>query len=159
MKSIITQIGSIQPHPNADRLDVLKLLMIPRRFETYGYNQQLVTGKHYKAGDKGVWLMPGAKIPGWLAHDLWLVGKTKASDTSYAFEVQQIPIRGVVSDGLWIGEFYQVDTSSESHDHAKELLDHGGKEVMRNGVSWITPRYWNPSWKMGDSVDKELGIL
>jgi tRNA-binding EMAP/Myf-like protein len=160
MKAQVTTIQSITKHPNADRLDVLKVsLIIPFHNSTnINLRFQLVTGKHYKEGDQGIWLLPGAVIPGWLAYDLWLVGKTKASDKDYSFTVKQIPIRGVESCGLWIGKYYQVDTSQESHDHAKELLEHGGTEVVRQGQSWITPSYWNPEWKTGDIVDKELGI-
>jgi hypothetical protein len=158
--ALVGRITEILPHPNAERMEII-------RFDTglgslYDPSlpdlQNLVTGKHYAVGDLGVWLRPGASIPGWLAHDLWLVGKEKASAGGYRFTVREIPLRGVPSPGLWIGSFYQSDTSAQSHDHARELQEHGGVETWREGQSWITPAYWNDQWRLGDAVDAELGI-
>lgn len=160
--TVVARVIEVVPHPNADRVEVIRISSSARirigLVDGYAETTTLVTGKHYRAGDLGVWLQPGASIPGWLANHLWEAGKKKASDSTYRFTVMEKQLRGIASPGLWIGKFYQTDTSAESHDHARELKEHGGIETFREGVSWITPPYWNPEWKVGDVVDAELGV-
>lgn len=142
--AIVGRISSIHPHPNAERLEILHV-------DIPGGTICLVTGKHYRVNDMGVWLRPGAVIPGWLAHDLWLVGKNRSTEN---FTVREIPIRGVASPGLWCGQWYRNDSSKESKLRADELA-RGGGEVVEGWISWSK---WNPTWKQGDVVDVELEI-
>lgn len=146
--ALVAQISSIRPHPDADRLEIIRLRW-PAGPIVGGVS--LVTGKHYRVNDLGVWLQPGALIPGWLAHDLWLVGKKRANEP---FEVRDIEIRGVASPGLWCGQWYRNDNSKESALHASHLYEGGGRLV--NG--WISWARWNPAWRPGDGVDSELDV-
>lgn len=114
--AVVERIRDIEPHPDPkiERLEVIVL--------TSGV--KLVTGKHYRIGDRGVYLRPGCLIPGWLAEQLWLVGKKRAIAW---FEVRSIPIGvddgiKVQSPGLWCGEWYRNDTSPESAVKAEEML-------------------------------------
>ena len=148
--AIVGRVVSIEPHSNADRLEVLDVLVSETPYVTPHY-MQLVTGKHYRAGDLGVWLADGARIPGWLAYQLWLVGKKRAAEP---FEVRAMEIRGVWSGGLWVGEWYRNDSSKESALRADDLRRGGGAEVD----GWIRWARWNQAWKVGDVVAEELGI-
>jgi len=142
--AIVSSIAHIEPHPNADRLEIIFIKVPPGL-------QQLVTGKHYRSGDLGVWLKPGALIPGWLAHDLWLVGKNRSDQP---FIVREIEIRGVASPGLWAGQWYRNDSTKESKLRADEL-SRGGGETRDGWISWAR---WNRSWIPGQSVDTELDV-
>lgn len=142
--AVVGRIIDIDPHPNADRLDILRLEF------PIGY-ESLVTGKHYRVGDLGIWLQPGAWIPGQLAYELWMVGKQRASEP---FEVREIEIRGVASPGLWCGRWYRNDSSKESRLRADELA-RGGGQVVDGWIKWAR---WNDAWRPGDIVDAELGI-
>ena len=149
--AVVGRITDIQPHPNADRLEIISF--------DYGRGQlydpvlpdiqSLVTGKHYRVGDLGVWLKPGAWIPGWLAHDLWLVGKERAQEP---FEVREMPLRGVNSPGLWCGQWYRKDSSKESRLRWDDYQRGGGRIVE----GWIEWARWNPEWRVGDAVDDAL---
>jgi tRNA-binding EMAP/Myf-like protein len=143
--AVVARISSIHPHPNADRLEIIHADFAE------GRTICLVTGKHYRIGDLGVWLKPGALIPGWLAHDLWLVGKNRSSEN---FTVREIEIRGVASPGLWVGQWYRNDSSKESKLRADELA-RGGGEVVDGWISWAR---WHPLWSVGDVVDEELEV-
>jgi hypothetical protein len=140
--AVVEKITEIRRHPNADRLELIR----------FG-DVLLVTGKHYRVGDLGVWLKPGAQIPGWLARELWLVGVQRANDP---FIVHEIPIRGVASPGLWCGQWYRNDSSKESVLHAEDRAL-GGGTVSADG--WIGWGHWNPDWRLGDYVDAELGVV
>jgi hypothetical protein len=143
--AIVARIFDVRPHPNADRLEIIRV--------SWGFPcVDLVTGKHYREGDLGVCLRPGALIPGWLAHDLWLVGKNRSDQP---FIVRDIEIRGVASPGLWAGQWYRNDSSKESRLRADELA-RGGGEIVDGWISWAR---WNPSWKPGDVVDAELEVI
>lgn len=153
--AVVCRIDTIRPHPNADRLDVIRVynpLPPDPRWPAYAAeDRELVTGKHYRAGDLGVWLKPGAWIPGWLAYQLWMVGKKRAEEP---FEVREIEIRGVASPGLWVGSWYRNDSSKESALRADDLRRGGGTEV--NG--WISWGRWDPLWEFGQAVDSQLGV-
>jgi hypothetical protein len=198
--AVVTRILEVTPHPDpiATRTEVIHILVPPGLCADCpppapgepqggrGAAQPLVTGKHYRAGDLGVWLRPGGYIPGYLARSLWMVGKKRANDW---FEVRSIPIGPpggtvkVESPGLWCGMYYQTDNSAESHEHAKEMLEQGGVEVHRNAVGevwtpefstdydlrptpppegftpWIRWPYWKARWQVGDVLDDHLGVL
>jgi tRNA-binding EMAP/Myf-like protein len=146
-RAVVGRIMAIASHPNADRLEVIKVAFN----EDPGSDVMLVTGKHYRVGDLGVWLRPGAWIPGWLAFDLWMVGKERATQP---FEVREIPIRGVVSPGLWCGQWYRKDKSKESRLRWDDIQRGGGRVVD----GWIEWNRWGPAWKVGDTVDEALGV-
>lgn len=188
--AVVTRILKVEPHPDptATRTEVIHVLIPPGLCENCpppppgepqggrGAAQQLVTGKHYRAGDLGVWLRPGGYIPGWLARSLWMVGKARANAW---FEVRSIPIGPpggtvkVESPGLWCGMYYQTDTSRESHEHYEEMREQGGVEVWRNSAGelweglgqraeftpWIRWPYWKARWQVGDVLDDHLGVL
>lgn len=150
--AIVGYITNIEPHPNADRLEIIEVLhaeLGPPGADAPSV--RLVTGKHYRIGDFGVWLRPGAWIPGWLARELWLVGKERAAQP---FEVREIEIRGVNSPGLWCGQWYRTDSSKESRLRADERALGGGKVVD----GWIGWERWDLHWGLGDAVDEALGV-
>lgn len=146
--AIVGRIVDIMPHPNADRVEVIT---IRYNDDCAGCDVRLVTGKHYRVGDPGVWLRPGAVIPGWLAYQLWMVGKKRAEEN---FVVRDMPIRGVPSPGLWVGQWYRNDSSKESVLRAEEL-ERGGGRVVDGWIEWVR---WNPAWRPGDDVTEELGV-
>jgi tRNA-binding EMAP/Myf-like protein len=122
----VVLIKSIKPHPNAERLDLVEV----QRGE--GKNVTLVTGPHYRAGSRGVWIHPDTRIPGYLARDLWLSG----SGNEW-FEVRQLEMRGVVSPGLLSGEVWQKDRSAD----------------------WERWPLFLDSWKVGRDVANYLGVV
>lgn len=130
--AVIVRIRDVQPHPNADRLDVLTF---PAPFPTKelgARHVQVVTGKHYQAGAQGeaVWFQPGAILPGWLAEELWMSHGLKT------FEVRAFPIRGEMSDGLIAGRFWR---KTPEHDFER----------------W---RFWKDSWHPGEDVSDYFGV-
>ena len=146
--SVVERIRAIEPHPDPkiERLDVIEL--------TSGV--RLVTGKHYRVGDLGIYIRPGALIPGWLAEQLWLVGRKRAHAW---FEVREIPIGlgdgiKVSSPGLWCGQFYKHDTSAESLEHFADMEAAGGVVCTRgDDQSWIAWPFWRTEWREGFTLD------
>jgi hypothetical protein len=142
---IVGQIESIYSHSNADRLDILEVLVSDRFYATPHY-VSLITGKHYRVGDFGIWIPDGVEISGWLANDLWLVGKKRRNEP---FKVRAMEIRGSMSAGLWVGSWYKKDNSRESairasdHYYTGTIIDHEGY------IKWP---WWNDKWKVGDTV-------
>jgi hypothetical protein len=138
----VGQILKIVDHPNADNLEIIKVI-------TSDMAVQLVTGKHYREGDLGIWIPPGMRISGWLANDLWLVGKKRRSEE---FEVREIEIRGVPSPGLWVGCWYRKDKSKESAIRASDhfYFFYFGTQVDSEGfIKWP---WWDDSWKVGSVI-------
>ncbi len=84
------------------------------------------------------------RISGWLAHDLWLVGKKRRDEP---FEVRNIEIRGVPSPGLWIGEWYKNDRSKES-----KLRTDGYVGGARDEFGFIKWPWWDDNWKVGSVI-------
>jgi hypothetical protein len=157
--SVVLHIRDIRPHPDPviQRLELLDL----------SNGVTLVTGKHYRAGDRGIYIRPGCLIPGWLAEQLWLVGKKRAHAW---FEVRSIPIGfgdgvRVESPGLWCGQFYKHDTSAESLQHWSEMRQAGGAigrgttRVPPEDMDWIEWPFWREGWVNGNMLDGHLGIV
>ncbi len=152
--AVVERIRAIAPHPDPriERLEIVEL--------TSGV--RLVTGKHYRAGDLGIYIRPGALIPGWLAEQLWLVGRKRAHAW---FEVREIPIGladgvKVNSPGLWCGQLYKHDTSTESLEHFGDMAAAGGVVGTRGDQEgWISWPYWRLEWREGFTLDGHLGIV
>lgn len=148
--AIVERVARIRPHRDP-RITGLEVLIL-----TNGV--QLVTGKHYREGDLGIYLRPGCLIPGLLAEQLWLVGKKRAAAW---FEVRAMPI-GIHdapdelkedSLGLWCGEWYMNDKTAESATKAAEF----GSELDAQGfIHW---RFWRPEWQPGHTIDGHFGIV
>lgn len=141
-------IDAIRSHPDPEvtRLEVIRVAGAVEG------PTELVTGKHYRVGQRGIWIRPNAWIPGWLARELWLVGKRRESEM---FEVRSINIKGVQSPGLFCGEIYQKDGSLASEQRYEQMAEGGAYEM---GAGWISWPYWKESWRVGDDVTRELGI-
>lgn len=92
MTAIVVHIDKIEPHPDADRLELVNL--------TNGV--QIVSGPHYELGCIGVYIPAGQTIPGWLAEDLWMVKKGNVS-----VDVEPRMIRGVLSPGVFAGAVFR----------------------------------------------------
>lgn len=126
--AIVVRLETVTPHPNADRLDVLRFA-IPIDYRVYGCLMvTLVAGKHYKKGKEGVWFTPGAILPGYMADEMWVGHKP--------FEVRDFPVRGVQSQGLFAGSIWR-----KTPEHPYE--------------PW---RFWKSSWKAGVDVSDYFGI-
>ena len=151
--AVVGKVIDIRPHldPEVTRLEVLSVAFRknPDKSEQV---IDLVTGKHYRVGQLGIWVRPGAWIPGWLAMELWLVGKKRSKSW---FEVRSINIRGVESPGLFCGQIYMKDGSDASAIRYAELEAHGG--VV--GEGWIHWPYWRIEWQLGDVLDDYLGVV
>jgi hypothetical protein len=141
----VGRITDITPHPNADKVELIHIA-----YASAGAVARLtlVTGKHYRDGDLGIWLPPGTVIPGWLAYQLWMHGKQRIPQD---FEVREIPIRGIASPGLWVGQWYRNDKSVESVLNADDRERGGGRVVD----GWIEWQYWQQDWWPGDVLDIE----
>lgn len=140
----VHQIQAIVPHPNPEvtRLEKIDI-----------GKTHLVTGKHYRVGDFGIWIKPGAIIPGWLAHNLWLVGKKRSNDP---FEVRSISIMGCESPGLWVGAWYKNDKTKESREKLEGMFDDPRSAIDEDGFArWP---WWDKEWKIYQILDLELGI-
>lgn len=147
----VQRIESIRPHPDETRtrIEVIKL----------GSGVELVTGKHYRVGLLGIFLRAGCLIPGWLAEDLWLVGKKRAG---VAFEVRFINIFGVESPGLFCGAEYMADGTEASAERYRKLEADGGKTHREKSLplfDWITWPRWRSHWQVGQELDGYLGIV
>lgn len=136
----VVKVETLEPHPNGDRLDVLTL--------TGGV--KVVTGKHYRAGQLGVYFPPGCLIPGYLAEDLWLKGRVGCFQWT---EVSGKNMRGIESPGVFAGEVY---CKVRSDPRSVKLF------AMRGGSDegdWIRWPYWRDWWRIGDDVAAYLGVL
>lgn len=102
MSAKVCEIVSIEPHPDADRLEII-LVTGP------GVVEKIVVGKHYKVGQLGVYIVAGQLIPNWLAKDLWMVGKGNSEDL---IPVVIKNMRGIQSPGIFCGQTFQNDRDS-----------------------------------------------
>lgn len=101
----IVAVNNVQPHPNADNLDIITIYSAKEDRE-----HKLVTGQHYRTGIRGIYVRPGTKLPGWFAKDMWLSAKGDKW-----FSVKEIEMRGIASPGLFCGQEWQ-----KTRDHALE---------------------------------------
>ena len=83
---------TIEPHPNADRIEVARI---------QGY-QTIVPKGRYRTGDVAVFLPPDALVPADVVAELGLTGKLAGKASN---RVKPIRLRGVLSEGL----IYPVD--------------------------------------------------
>ena len=84
----IVQIESIEPHPNADRMEI-----------THVHGWQCCIGKgDFKVGDKAIYIQPDYEVPLSRAPFQFLCRDTNAGDDYELIEVKRL--RGVISQGL-----------------------------------------------------------
>lgn len=119
----VHRIAKVEPHPNPD---VLRLEVV-----TLKSGVVLVTGKHYRAGDLGVFIRAGCMIPGWLAASMWHGNKQSW------FTVSEREYFGVKSAGLLAGAVWRVDADSEFEPWDR----------------------WEERWKEGHTLDGYLGVV
>lgn len=98
-------------------------------FEAGGY--KLVTGKHYKEGQLGIVIPPGAVLPDDILDDMWLRGRLAGAKRN---RVVAKTMFGKLSEAIFYGSEYEVD----------------GKLV--------NSRAWNPAWTEGHDVTSEIGV-
>lgn len=153
--AVVERIKAIRPHKDP-RINALEVLTLTN-------DVQLVTGKHYRVGDLGIYLRPGCLIPGLLAEQLWLVGKKRAISW---FEVKAMPM-GIhdapddlkeMSLGLWAGEWYKHDKSAESMVKAQEII---AADVLdgQDAEGFLRWHFWRPDWTEGYCLDGHFGIV
>jgi hypothetical protein len=139
--AVVSVISRIRPHPDADRLEIMT-------FPFWAGEVDLVVGKHYRAGDEGMWLRPGAILPGWLARQLWM------PTVDDEFEVRAMDMRGVHSPGLWCGRWYRNDSGVPSRLNSKSRAQGADREVD----GWLHWGPWDPDWRLFDDVGDRLGV-
>lgn len=128
--AVVCRLQSVEPHPNADKLEVVRFSLptVWRKGEPNAV--QCVTGPHYKAHTEGVWFRPGAMLPGWLMEEMWLGKGIKT------FEVRSFPIRGELSDGIFAGSVWRKTPDAEFE-------------------RW---RFWKSNWTPGLDVSDYFGV-
>lgn len=129
MSATVVRVDSIERHPSADRLLLLRLAASGIHGWTYGWT--VVTGDHYEQDQLGVYIEEGAWIPGWLAKDLWI-----GSGSAWV-HVDRRELRGIWSPGVFAGAKFRPNP----------------------GLAWQAWRGWSADWKTGDDVTAELGIV
>jgi tRNA-binding EMAP/Myf-like protein len=151
----VVEINEIVPHPNADRLEILQLA---RPDPVQGaWFEQIVAGKHYAKGSRGVYLPPGCILPGWLAEDMWLVGFGNANRW---FTIESKVMRGVPSPGLFAGEWYMKDRGDEQSVRRYAKLREAGATMLTttDNKEWLRWPMWQSRWKVGDDVGDYIGV-
>ena len=123
--STISRIITIRDHPasNAHQLDVVHL-------DVRHEHVTIVTGKHYRAGDLGLYIRPGCRIPGWLAEE-------GDFGTTGWFDVIEITKKGVPSPGIFYGSVWR----------------------KKKGKPYLKWRWWKSEWQEGDTLDDFIGIV
>lgn len=131
---VTIQRVTIEPHPNADRLELAKV----RGF------QCVVAKDKYETGDIAVYIPEAALVPEWMLGKMGLVGKLAGSDGN---RVKTVRLRGEVSTGLlypvhWDedrlpyielknGRYYIVDRAFDSLERTKsECIDVSVQSVL-----------------------------
>ena len=102
----IHRVSSVEPHPDADRLDVL-------RIENQDYNCVVAKGE-YKAGDIVAYIPEFSIVPTSLLQILNLEGRLAGSKKN---RVKAVHLRGVLSQGL----VYPMPDKQLGEDVADEL--------------------------------------
>lgn len=95
----------------------------------------VVVGRHYDDGTLGFFIPDGAIVPDKLAEEMWVKGKLAGKQKN---RVKAKEMSGVFSEGLFYGSRYWTEM--------------GGVKVYVDSPSW------NPNWKEGDEISKEVGI-
>ena len=83
----VVKLENVNPHPNADRLDVIPV---------FDYNVVNAKGK-YKEGDTAIYIPVQAVLPDNIIEDLNLKGKLAGSKKN---RVKEVKLRGIFSEGL-----------------------------------------------------------
>jgi len=90
----------IEPHPNADRLELAKI----------GDYRSIVGKGQYKTGDLGVYIPEAALVPAWLLEKMNLTGKLSGKEHN---RVKAVKLRGVLSQGLVCGAEFRAPGEAE----------------------------------------------
>ncbi len=124
MTATVCHVAFLTRHPDADRLVLLEL----------SNGVTVVTGDHYEEGQRGIYIAPYSTIPGYLAEDLWMLGK---GNTNQWVDIGERVVRGINSPGTFAGAKWRTEP----------------------GKPWNTTWYFRDRWKDGDDVSDFLGIL
>lgn len=128
MQCIICKIVELNPHPNADHLEIATISV---RDELIN----LVVGTHYEIGTLGIYIPVGAIVPEKLAKEMWVYGRLTGKNKDW---VASRKMYGVESSGLFYGsKFY--------------LMVDGSKKI-ESGPSWEN------HWQEGDDVTAAIGV-
>lgn len=111
-----TKILEVKPHPNADRLDIVKV---------HGYTSLVKRGQ-FEVGDLVVYITEAAILPSYLIEKLGLVGKLAGSNKD---RVNAVRLRGVFSQGICMGEPGQKDIISIENGEEERRIFANGEDV------------------------------
>lgn len=151
----IVEVLSVEDHPNADRLSIVKVL---------GYtciSGKLPDGSHrYKAGDRIVYIPSASVLPEWLLRDMdfWNEEKNMGGLAgSNGDRVKPLRLRGIYSEGVLYP--VDVDTSGEGDNFSvsstisipNDAKRENGELVFDNGREDVPVN-------LGDDVSGYLGI-
>lgn len=108
----------IEPHPNADRLELAKI----------GDYRSIVGKGQYKTGDLGVYIPEAALVPAWLLEAMNLTGKLAGKEHN---RVKAVKLRGVLSQGLVCGaEFRALAEAGVTKPSRLRLVDEHERGVL-----------------------------
>lgn len=150
---IVTKVAQVEQHPNADRLEILRL-------EGMDYNLISGTG-NYKVGDKVAYLPENSILPDNILEELGMTGNSslKKLDGKRCI-IKCIRLRGVFSEGM----VYRVSDDIEIGTNVAELLGIR-KYVPRQPEHFagrIRPRgpWYNkmPLWDL-EPLQKSVGVF
>jgi tRNA-binding EMAP/Myf-like protein len=140
--AIVCRVAKIEKHPNADRLELVTV--------DYEWGAStVVTGPHYAEGQLGIYIRPGAVIPGYIAEDCWLVGRGGSNAWT---PIVTKNMRGIESPGLFCGAFYK---KLRGDPRSEERFTLQGEPLDDDWIAW---RYWRDHWKVAEDVSAYLGI-
>ena len=100
MRATVGHIENLRPHPGADHMDVMD-------FVCPQYRTQIVTGRHYKNGERGLHIREGEIVPDELAEEMLLLGRLAGRRKS---RVKNKKMCGVDSNGIFYdqsGRYYR----------------------------------------------------
>jgi RNA ligase (TIGR02306 family) len=83
----VLRLDSVEPHPNADRLDIAQI----------GGYRSIVPKNTYRTGDLVIYIPESAVVPQWLMEDQGLVGMLSGSQKN---RVRPVRLRGIFSEGI-----------------------------------------------------------
>jgi hypothetical protein len=154
VNATVCVVMGVKPHPNADKLDLLDVMLVGQ-----GVNDRVtvVTGKHYRKEQLGIFIPAGLTIPGWMAEDMWLFGRATAMKNR--FDVRVVTLRGIESPGLFYGHVYRKDGSDErSIQRFEKQKAEGGEKPDHLPEGWMRAAFWRKWWQLGDDVTAYLGL-